>query len=93
MTGSLIIQVHGWRRPQRGGGALLSWVVLGYVTLAWCPLLITDWLTDRITKLREVLKPSNNFAEMACADVDSPERPMQRTIHRMVPETKTGIHS
>lgn len=69
---TLIIEAHGWRGFHIDGGALGRVLIVGFVSVSYVPYLLTDWLKDRISKLRSVATHSR--VEMACADVDGLER-------------------
>ncbi len=74
MTGkSIIIEVHGWRRPKMSGGPLGRVLCLGFVSVCYAPFVVSDWLQKKITELRGVANPHARV-EMACADVDGLER-------------------
>lgn len=69
---TLIIEAHGWRGLHIDGGALGRVLIVGFVSVSYVPYLLTDWLKDRISKLRSVATHAR--VEMACADVDGLER-------------------
>ncbi len=73
MTGrTVILELHGWRGFHIDGGALGRVLIVGFVSVSYVPYLLTDWLKDRIGKLRSVAAHAR--VEMACADVDGLER-------------------
>lgn len=72
MGRTLIIEAHGWRGFHIDGGALGRVLIVGFVSVSYAPYLLTDWLKDRISKLRSVAAPVR--VEMACAGEDPYER-------------------
>lgn len=58
MTGgrSLIIELHGWRGIKRDGGPLGQATTLGFITILWCPFLLSEWVRIRADALRNVLR-------------------------------------
>lgn len=81
MSGAtFIIEAHGWRGFHIDGGALGRVLIVGFVSVSYVPYLLTDWLKDRVSKLRSVAAPSR--VEMACADVDSVERTMPMAVQK-----------
>lgn len=94
MSGSsLIIQFHGWRGFGVVGGPFGREVRLGFVSVCYVPLLLTDWLRERIDALKKVTGESRGFVEMASYGEDSPQRPRQRVLHKESSRVRTGIHS
>lgn len=66
MSGStLIIEFHRYRGLSIGGGPLLRWVHLGFVSFTWIPMLFDEWLSGMIAGLRAVAK-TQPHAEMDC---------------------------
>jgi hypothetical protein len=66
VTGStLIIEFHRYRRFGYGGGPLLRWVHLGFISVSWIPMLLDEWFSEKITDLRGVAKMKPH-AEMDC---------------------------
>ncbi len=75
MTGStLIIELHSWRRPQMFGGLFGRVYCMGFVSITYAPVLLSDWLKERIDALKSVVGGSRGFVEMAAWDESRVER-------------------
>lgn len=74
MTGrTVILELHGWRGFHIDGGALGRVLIVGFVSVSYVPYLLTDWLKDRIGKLKGVAG-SRAFVEMAAFDEEGPQQ-------------------
>lgn len=69
---TLIIEAHGWRGFHIEGGALGRVLICGFVSVSYVPYLLTDWLKERVSKLKSVAAHAR--VEMACAGEDPVER-------------------
>lgn len=88
MTGStVIIEVHGYRGFQIEGGPLGRVLIIGFVSVSYMPFLLTDWLNERIAKLKSVAG-SRGFVEMAAWD----ESRVERTNVSVFQKFPNGIH-
>ena len=75
MNGStVLIEIHGYRGFGIVGGAFGRELHLGFITVFYVPLLLSEWLRERIYKLKSVSGDSHGFVEMACVG-EEPRKP------------------
>lgn len=81
MGRTLIIEGHGWRGFHIDGGSLGRVLIVGFVSVSYVPYLLTDWLKDRIAKLKGVTG-SHARVEMAAYGEDPVERSMPPSVQK-----------
>ena len=74
MGRSIIIEVHGWRGFHIDGGPLGTVLVVGFVSASYMPFLLTDWLKDKIARLKNVAGDTRGFVEMSAWDEGGSEQ-------------------
>ena len=75
MTGrTLIIECHHWRGFAKTGGPLGMATTMGFITVTWCPFLVSSWLKARVLRMRNALNTSHvpPTVEMASWGEDKP---------------------